>query len=159
VGAPGGTAAPAPAATGEAGVQPKPAAPDHEKPADHPKPVDHEKPVKPMTVASAIPPGALLATPKPAAALPATGGTVEGGSVHLQLASVRSEAEAREEWRRLEGRYHDLLGGLSPSVVKADLGERGIYYRLRAGPLDEARAHALCEQLKSQNVGCQLARH
>ncbi len=76
----------------------------------------------------------------------------------MQLASVRSDAEAREDWRRLSGHNHELLGSLTPSVVKVDLAEKGIYYRLRVGPFDEARAHSLCELLKSQNVGCQLAR-
>jgi hypothetical protein len=145
------------AAGSEAGASPNPPSAGHEKPV---KPtlvaaaaVPSSTPAKPLT-----PPKPLSPSPSPAA-VPATGNPAGTGSVHLQLASVRSEAEAREEWKRLDGRYHELLGGLAPSVVKADLGERGIYYRLRAGPLDEARAERICDHLKSQNVGCQLARH
>ena len=72
---------------------------------------------------------------------------------------MHSEAEAQSEWKRLQGRHHDELGGLTLSVVKADLGERGIFYRLQAGPVDEAQARTICAQLQSQNVGCQLVKH
>ncbi len=109
--------------------------------------------VAPPPVSPPAAPPKAVTPPVPAPA------TVSAGGVLLQLASVRSEAEAREEWRRLSSHYHELLGGFTPSVVKVDLPEKGVYFRLRVGPLDEAHAHSVCEQLKSQNVGCQLARH
>ena len=112
-------------------------------------------PVTPLPAASAPKGPSLKAVPPPALAPAAA----SAGGVLLQLASVRSEAEAREEWRRLSSHYHELLGGFTPSVVKVDLPEKGVYFRLRVGPLDETHAHSVCEQLKSQNVGCQLARH
>ena len=50
----------------------------------------------------------------------------------------------------------DLLGDLGLKVTKADLGaKKGIYYRLRAGPLaDEKAARRLCRQLTKRQVGC-----
>ena len=49
----------------------------------------------------------------------------------------------------------NFLGNLSLNVVRADLGPKGIFYRLRAGPLaDKATARALCQVLAKKKVGC-----
>ncbi|MEI6985688.1 MAG: SPOR domain-containing protein [Rhodospirillaceae bacterium] len=81
-----------------------------------------------------------------------------GDVTRIQLGSVRTEVEAKSEWTRLQGRHRDLLGALSPVVKRADLGERGVYYRLQAGPLDEVRARDVCAQLQILKVGCQLVK-
>lgn len=84
----------------------------------------------------------------PAAPLPA-------GSFQIQLVSVPTEDAAQSEWKRISGRHKDLLATLTPAVTKADLGEKGIYYRLRAGPLaDKAAADALCATLAADKVSC-----
>ncbi len=93
---------------------------------------------------------------KPAVGAPATAAGDE--SVHLQLGSAPTEAEVRDDWQRLEKRYPEVLDGFTASVVRADLGERGIHYRLHIGPMDEARAHTICEHLKSLKTGCLLLR-
>lgn len=80
------------------------------------------------------------------------------GGVHIQMAAVRTEEAARGEWVRLQGQFPDLLGGLQLRVQEADLGERGIFYRVQAGPLDEARAEQVCGGLKAQNTDCILVR-
>jgi len=44
---------------------------------------------------------------------------------------------------------------LKIGIVRADLGTRGVYFRLRAGPLkDRAAADALCRKLAGRKVGC-----
>jgi cell division septation protein DedD len=74
----------------------------------------------------------------------------------VQLAAARSPQGARGEWSRLRSKHVDLLGDLGLSVTKADLGPaRGIYYRLRAGPLaDENQARQLCKKLAERQIGC-----
>lgn len=74
----------------------------------------------------------------------------------VQLAAARSSQGAREEWERLRTKHLDLLGRLGLTVTKADLGAgKGIFYRLRAGPLaDEGAARSLCRMLISRQVGC-----
>lgn len=133
-------------------------------PAPPAKTTQHAAPSTPQAVKPPAPAGApasgVLATPqaaKPAAAPPpaASGGA---GGYRVQLASVRSEAEAQAEWKRLAGRYGDALGGLSLTVAKADLGEKGIFYRVQGGSVDEARARAICDKLKAQSVGCVIVR-
>ncbi len=78
----------------------------------------------------------------------------------MQLAAVRSLERAQGEWDRLRRMNADLLGKLALSVVKAELGpNKGVFYRLRAGPLaDEATARALCANLTKRKVGCLVVR-
>lgn len=97
----------------------------------------------------------LAAAPKapPKSPVPAAGGT------RIQLASVRSPEAAREEWDRLKRDNPDLLGKLTANAVRADLGEKGIYYRVEAGPLtDKAAADRLCKALKARGFGCGLVK-
>ena len=49
---------------------------------------------------------------------------------------------------------------LLPLLMKrADLGDKGVFYRLQAGPLsDAAAAETLCGKLKQRNVGCLIVR-
>jgi hypothetical protein len=43
------------------------------------------------------------------------------------------------------------------TVERADLGSKGIYYRVQAGPLaDRAHAAALCDALKNDSVPCHI---
>ncbi len=77
-------------------------------------------------------------------------------SYRVQLAASRTESAVRSEWDRLRRRHIDLLGELNLQVMKIDLGgTKGIFYRLRAGPLSNAAsAKALCERLKQRKLGC-----
>ena len=69
------------------------------------------------------------------------------GAFGVQLASVKSKGTAEKEARRLNRTYGEMLGGHKVVPVRADLGRRGIFYRLRAGPLgDRAAAAALCRK-------------
>ncbi|MDX2144635.1 MAG: SPOR domain-containing protein [Rhodospirillaceae bacterium] len=103
-------------------------------------------------VATPPPPAAPIApAPEQVAAVPAT---VPGG-ILVQLAASRSEEAALAEWKRVKTKHEALLGALSPTVVRADLGERGVFFRLRAGPVaDKAAADALCASLTAQGDAC-----
>lgn len=118
----------------------------HAQPTQPPAPQTQTAAAKPPAPPSSapLPPPAAQQTPKPSG----------GGSWRVQLASVRSEAEAAAEWKRLSSRYASALNGVGMQIVKADLGEKGVFYRVQGGGLDEIGARGVCEQLKSQNVGC-----
>ncbi|MFP6760285.1 MAG: SPOR domain-containing protein, partial [Rhodospirillales bacterium] len=80
-------------------------------------------------------------------------------SFQIQLAAVRKETAAQNEWRRLKARHRTLLSNLELNVVKADLGTKGIYFRLRAGPLKDAEsAKTLCRELSKVKVRCLVIR-
>ena len=108
----------------------------------------------PTTTPPAAAPPTTSAPPQVAAAQPSPAPGASGG-FQIQLASVLSEQAAQAEWNRISGKHKDILGGFMPAVSKADLGERGVFYRLRTGPLaDKAAADALCASLAAVNVGC-----
>ena len=82
-----------------------------------------------------------------------------GGKVQVRLGSLRSPEAARAEWHRLQHETPDLLSRLHAVAVRTDLGDKGIYYRIEAGPFsDAAAAERLCSALKQRNFGCLLAR-
>jgi hypothetical protein len=139
----------APIALAPAPPQAAPPQPAPPQPAP-PQPV----PAAPSTVVAPAP--AQAAVPRaaaPTAAAPASGGA------RIQLASLRAEADAQREWARLQRQHADVLGGLTASFPAADLGERGVYIRLQAGPfpIPEA-ARAACETLRARGVGCNVVR-
>ena len=78
-----------------------------------------------------------------------------GPGLLVQLAAAKSEEGAMTEWNRIKNKHAGLVGALSPSVVRADLGERGIFFRLRAGTLpDKAAADELCAALTAEGNAC-----
>ncbi len=131
----------------------------------------------PATVAEAVPPAPELPVvpapepaPAPAAEAPAAEPPAEAATAsapeaapqvamatgfRIQLASVKSEADADKEWTRLRKIHGDLIGDLQPTVQRADLGTQGVFYRIQGGPLaSREEAAALCEKLKAKNQGC-----
>jgi len=103
---------------------------------------------------SAAPPGTSPPLHPPAGQLPA-----KAGGTRLQLGSVRSEEAARQEWERIKRKNPDILGSLSAAPIRADLGDKGIYYRIQTAPVaDPAAAERLCNQLKQRDIGCIIAR-
>jgi cell division septation protein DedD len=89
-----------------------------------------------------------------------TSSAAKGGLFQVQLSALRSREQADSEWDRLRRRNSDLLGSLELSVIRADLGPgKGVFFRLRAGPLaDEQAAQNLCQKLTERKVGCLVVR-
>jgi SPOR domain len=89
-----------------------------------------------------------------AAAVPSAT-TPSGPGLLVQLAAAKSEEGAMAEWNRIKTKHGTLVGELSPTVIRADLGERGVFFRLRAGMLpDKAAADALCAALTAEGNAC-----
>jgi TPR repeat protein len=75
----------------------------------------------------------------------------------VQLAAVKSDQPevAQVMAKRLTQDHASVLDHLKVMPIRADLGERGIYYRFRVGPLtDRAAAEVLCEKLKVRQQAC-----
>ena len=88
-----------------------------------------------------------------------SGQALAAGRYFVQLASVRSDGGARKEWARMQRAHPDLLGDLELSVQSADLGERGIFFRIRTGPFpNRATAQDMCWQIKAAKLGCLVVR-
>jgi hypothetical protein len=114
------------------------------------------QPAQPQQLAAKTPvktPSAPTGPAKPAAAQE-TPTNAHGG--RIQLGSVRSEDGARQEWDRIKRTNADLLASISATPIRADLGEKGVFYRIQTGPV--ADAERICSELKRRNIGCIIAR-
>ena len=80
------------------------------------------------------------------------------GGYSVQLASVKSMDEAEQEWTRMKAAHADLLVALERRITTADLGDRGTFYRLRAGPLTKDRAYAICDSLAESHENCMVVK-
>ncbi len=88
-----------------------------------------------------------------------SGQALAAGRYFVQLASVKSDGGARKEWARMQRAHPDLLGDLELSVQSADLGERGIFFRVRVGPFpNRATAQDMCGQIKATKLNCLVVR-
>lgn len=105
-------------------------------------------------------PAAQQATaPAPAAAQPAATAFPPGSFV-VQVAATRSEQDARGTASSINQRYASSLSGYTPQVERADLGDRGIYYRVGVGPIrSQGDANSLCSKLKSAGLDCFVRRN
>lgn len=72
---------------------------------------------------------------------------------YVQLSSVRERGRADSEWSGLKKKFPGQLGTLSMRVQEADLGAKGTYYRIQAGPLSKEDASSLCTAIKKQKPG------
>jgi len=103
-------------------------------------------------------PAPTVSPPPPKA--PSTVSAAPAKVYRIQLAAVRSKDAADSEWARLKKKNGDLLNALTLNVIKVDLGaDKGIFYRLQAGPLStEVTAKQLCAKLSGRKIGCLIVR-
>jgi hypothetical protein len=134
-------------------------------PPPQPKVVQAAPPPKPATVVEPPKPQAKQAGANSIAALineagatPAPKASSGGGGYHLQLSAVRSADAVPGEWARLKRRYPELAG-LTSSTHKIDTPDKGTFYRVEAGPLDEAAAKSTCTRLRGEGLGCIVVKH
>ncbi|MCR6671476.1 SPOR domain-containing protein [Devosia ginsengisoli] len=78
----------------------------------------------------------------------------EGAPAYVQLASLRSEAEARQAAQNLITRFGPLFGGANIEVQRVDLGARGVYYRVRVPATSQEAANLICSNVQSAGGDC-----
>ncbi len=92
------------------------------------------------------------ARPTPAPATPAAP-AAQAGEYVVQVGARRSQTAALAGFADLQQKYPRILSGYRPIIQKADLGNKGTWYRLRIGPLETKTAAAdLCKKLKSAGM-------
>lgn len=96
--------------------------------------------------------------PKPVIQTPTvTAPTTTVDSSHVvQLASLRSRTAAENTWNEFNQKHGSILpSGSYMDIVRADVPNKGTFYRLRlAGLTDKAAAERICSRLKSRNQSC-----
>ncbi len=94
------------------------------------------------------------AAPVETPAAPASRSAVSGSHV-VQVGSFRSNDEALAKWSSMQSKISAVIGDKSFDIEQADLGDRGIYHRLRVGPFTSSdAANAYCATLKQNGQDC-----
>ena len=79
----------------------------------------------------------------------------ENGSYLVQVAAFRSEDAAEAEWRKSVRQHPELYRGAGKHIQRADLGAKGVFYRLRVGAFAEkSEAMAFCDAVKATGDNC-----
>ncbi len=96
-----------------------------------------------------------VAEPKPVAAPKPVARSAGRQDYMVQLAASRSRALARGVYSNLQKNYNDLLGRRDPLILRVDLGDKGIFYRVNVpGFANRTAAAAFCANLKKRGQDC-----
>ena len=79
------------------------------------------------------------------------------GGVFVQVSAQKSEDAAKSTYRELQVKFPNILGKLDPNILRADLGDKGVYYRVRVGPFASADAQKICGNYKAAGGDCIIA--
>ncbi len=137
-----------------AAAQPEQAAPS--EPESRPAPEPEAQPAP----ARSDPPPPAASEPAPISRPAAeTVDAARNGAFVAQIAAYRSSADAESGWLNFVARHSDLAIGRAPDIQRADLGERGVFHRLRiAGFNTREEAAAYCRTLEDRGQACLVAR-
>lgn len=75
----------------------------------------------------------------------------------VQLGSYKSETEAREVWQKIVKTNPDAFSEKTAKIEKADLKDKGVFFRLRTGAFANSQAAKdFCKKVtaKNKNQGC-----
>jgi hypothetical protein len=98
------------------------------------------------------------AAQNPPEAAPSGGGG--SGNYLVQVSSQRNEADAQASFRALQSKFPAVLGSRSPVIKRADLGDKGVYYRAMVGPFGSPdEASQFCGSLKTAGGQCVVQRN
>src|SRR5262249_40139763 len=89
----------------------------------------------------------LITTQMPAAPV---SGVAVGTMFAVQLASLSTKADAMQASAEIQARYSAILKDSDLNIRRVDLGAKGIWYRVLAGPFGSRNtAGSLCTQLRA----------
>ena len=119
---------------------------------DEPATVAAVAPANPPRASGGNAPVNLLADANSTASAPPA---VAGNGYLVQVSSQRSMEQAQASYADIQRRYPSVLGSLNPIIQEADLGTKGVYYRVRVGPwASRDQAIQVCESLKTAGGNC-----
>ena len=83
---------------------------------------------------------------------------VAPGSYVIQIASLPSEAEAQKSYNSLSSRFSSVIGGRGVDIKKAEIPNKGTFFRVRIPAGSREEANALCSRYKSAGGSCLVTR-
>lgn len=134
--------------TPEAPTAPKETAAKETSPA----PTSQEKELITSSTAQA------LSDIEPSATTPTAPTSYSAGSYHVQLGSFRDQAAAQAAWTKFKKDFAPALDGVASNIERADLGDKGIYYRVQGTNLSKASAESVCSAINGIKSGACLVK-
>lgn len=111
--------------------------------------------LSPQAAPASVPARVAATTPQQIAPTAAS-----NGGYLVQISSQRNEADAQASFRALQGKFPSVLGSRTPLIKRADLGDKGTYYRAMVGPFGTPEeASQFCGSLKSAGGQCVVQRN
>ena len=90
-------------------------------------------------------------------ALPVTSRFAASGAYQVQLSALRSRDAAQSAWAGFQRTAPDLFMGANLDIQRADLGAKGVFYRLRVGSFpDREAAKGFCADVKAAGKDCMV---
>jgi len=83
---------------------------------------------------------------------------VPAGSYVIQIASLPSETEAKTSYSRLSAKFSGIIGGRGVDIRRAEIKNKGTYYRVRIPAGSKQEAQALCSQYKAAGGSCLVSK-
>jgi hypothetical protein len=83
-----------------------------------------------------------------------SGGNAIVGGYAVQVTSQRSEADAQASYKSLQAQFPSVLGSRQPVIRRADLGDKGTYYRAQIPFQNQSEASEFCSSLKAAGGQC-----
>lgn len=88
---------------------------------------------------------------------PARSRFAPNGSFQVQLSAMRSREAAQSAWSRMQSSAPDLFIGANLDIQRADLGAKGVFFRLRVGAFpDREAAKGFCADVKAAGKDCMV---
>jgi len=78
---------------------------------------------------------------------------IEAGDYRIQLGSFRDETAARTAWGKFKSQFSSQLGSVTPQFPRADLGDKGVFYRAQGVNLSKTSADELCRSINAAKSG------
>lgn len=77
----------------------------------------------------------------------------------VQLVSLKEKELVDKAWTDIKAKLPEIVSGLPHVIETADLGAKGVYYRLKVGGFESReQADALCSKFKDKKQGCFVAK-
>ncbi|MBC8717576.1 SPOR domain-containing protein [Ochrobactrum sp. Marseille-Q0166] len=77
-----------------------------------------------------------------------------GGGYFIQIASQPSAELAQKSYANMAQRYGSVIGGRAVDIKRADIPNKGTYYRVRVQAGSKEEANALCGRFKTAGGSC-----
>ncbi|MBI3702143.1 MAG: SPOR domain-containing protein [Afipia sp.] len=79
---------------------------------------------------------------------------------YVQVSSQKTEADAQTSFKAIQSKYSEILGAKSATIRRADLGDKGVFYRALVGPFGTTdEATQFCVNLKAAGGQCIVQRN